>query len=259
MPGPVTFLGAALSVSLVVVAIALSRWRRLEVEASIAWAALRAAAQLLAVGLVLTIIFESSQAWAWSAIWVAGMVIVAADIARRRARGIPGLHLMTLIALTVATGVAVALVLLPDVIEPEPVTLVVIAGITIGNTMPATVLAVDQVASLVRDEAGQVEAVLALGGDRRMATGFIVRRAARTALIPQIERTKVVGLIALPGAMAGLLLAGVDPVDAVLAQLVIMYVILGSVAASVVTLSLGAAAAALTPDLRLASWAREVS
>jgi len=33
----------------------------------------------------------------------------------------------------------------------------------------------------------------------------------RSALIPQIERTKVVGLIALPGAMTGLLLAEVEP------------------------------------------------
>lgn len=259
MSGPVSFLGAALSALLVVVAVMLSRWRRLDVEGSILFAAVRAAVQLLAVGFVLTAIFESSQAWAWAVVWVVGMVLVAADIARRRARDVPGLWRMTLGALTAATAVAVALVLIPDVIEPEPVTLVVIAGLTLGNTMPATVLAVDQVASLVRDQSGQVEAVLALGGDRRMATGFIVRRAARTALIPQIERTKVVGLIALPGAMAGLLLAGVEPVDAVLAQLVIMYVILGSVATSVVALALTAAGAALTADLRLAPWARQVS
>ncbi|MDE0160802.1 MAG: ABC transporter permease [Acidimicrobiaceae bacterium] len=35
-------------------------------------------------------------------------------------------------------------------------------------------------------------------------------RTACSAPIPQVERTKVVGLIALPGAMTGLLLAGVD-------------------------------------------------
>ena len=54
------------------------------------------------------------------------------------------------------------------------------------------------------------------------------------ALVPQIERTNIVGLIALPGAMTGLLLAGVAPLDAVLIQLVVMYLVLGAVSTAVV-------------------------
>lgn len=64
----------------------------------------------------------------------------------------------------------------------------------------------------------------------------------------------MVGLIALPGAMTGLLLAGVDAFDAVLVQLVIMYVVLGSVATSVVVVTLAASRRVFTPDLRLAEW-----
>ena len=41
----------------------------------------------------------------------------------------------------------------------------------------------------------------------------------RTALIPQIESTKALGLVFLPGAMTGLVLAGVDASDAVSIQL----------------------------------------
>ncbi len=256
MDGPVSPWGAAASLALVAVAVVLSRWRRLHVEGSILWASARAAIQLVAVGLLLTVILESAGSWLWAWLWVVGMVLVSADVARRRARHLPHLLWMALAAIGLATLVALGLVFLPDIIDPEPVTLVVIAGITLGNTMPSVVLAVDQVSRLVIDQAGQVEALLALGFDARGATRFVVERAARTALIPQIERTKVVGLIALPGAMVGLLLAGVDPVDAVLAQLVIMYVILGSVATSVVTMTLAAARAAFTPDLRLAAWAQ---
>ena len=40
----------------------------------------------------------------------------------------------------------------------------------------------------------------------------------------------VVGLISLPGAMTGLLLAGVDPFTAIRYQVVVMYMILGAVA-----------------------------
>ena len=51
-------------------------------------------------------------------------------------------------------------------------------------------------------------------------------------MTPQIESTKAVGLVFLPGAMTGLLLAGVEPSRAVVAQLAIMYLILGSVVVS---------------------------
>ena len=50
----------------------------------------------------------------------------------------------------------------------------------------------------------------------------------RTALVPAVDTTKVVGLISLPGAMTGLILAGVDPWDAIRYQIVVMYMLLGA-------------------------------
>jgi putative ABC transport system permease protein len=78
----------------------------------------------------------------------------------------------------------------------------------------------------------------------------------RTALIPQIENTKALGLVFLPGAMTGLLLAGVDAADAVAVQLAIMYLILGSVAVSVTVVGLGLTRQMFTPDHRLRRVAR---
>jgi len=75
--------------------------------------------------------------------------------------------------------------------------------------------------------------------------------------VPQIERTKVVGLIALPGAMTGLLLAGTDPIDAIIVQLVVMFLVLGSVATSVLIVTSAIAKRALTEDLRIADWVEE--
>jgi len=54
------------------------------------------------------------------------------------------------------------------------------------------------------------------------------RSAARTALLPAIDSTKVVGLISLPGAMTGLILAGVDPMTAIRYQIVVMYMLLAA-------------------------------
>ena len=52
------------------------------------------------------------------------------------------------------------------------------------------------------------------------------------ALVPAIDSTKVVGLIALPGAMTGLILAGVSPFDAIRYQIVVMYMLLAAAALS---------------------------
>ena len=153
-------------------------------------------------------------------------------------------------AVTVSLGVVFGL----GVFEFEPVTLVVIAGITLGNTMPAAVLGVDTAAKDFSDNSQRVEGLLALGMTSSAAGRFLTQGAVRRALIPQIERTKVVGLIALPGAMTGMLLAGADPISAVLVQIVIMYLILGSVAIAVVAVVTVIATQAFTPDDRLQDW-----
>ena len=85
------------------------------------------------------------------------------------------------------------------------------------------------------------------------------RSAVRTALLPQIERTKVIGLIALPGTMTGMLLAGAEPVSAVLVQLVITYLVLGSVAMASSLIVTAVGTSAFTKDLRLADWVRDTT
>lgn len=252
----VSIWSALSSLSLIALAVAISVWMRLEVERSILLAAVRAAVQLLAVGAVFRLIFESAQAPWYSAAWITGMVTIATFVAGRRATGIRGVWPFALAAIGASTGVALAVVFGFAIIEPTPVNYVVVAGITIGNTMPATVLAVNRAAAYFGDHPGRIEALLALGFDGRSVARFISPLTARTALIPQIERTKVVGLIALPGAMTGLLLAGVDPVDAVVVQLIVMYLILGAVAVSVAVITTAVLVRAFAEGLRLPDWTR---
>lgn len=253
---PISVAGTLASLTLIVVAVAISLWMRLGIERSIVWAATRAAIQLLAVGAVFRIIFESAQAPWYAAAWVVGMLAVAAGVADRRAKAIPGIWRHALGAIGASTGTVLAVVFGFGIIEASPVNVVVIAGITIGNTMPATVLAVNRASAYFTDHPGRVEALLAQGFDGRQVARFIAPLTAKTALIPQIERTKIVGLIALPGAMTGLLLAGVEPVDAVVVQLVVMYLVLGSVAIAVSVMTTAALTSAFSAGLRLPEWAR---
>jgi putative ABC transport system permease protein len=130
-------------------------------------------------------------------------------------------------------------------------TLVPIAGMMIGNSMTAMVLAARRLIDELRDKREEVEARLALGQPSRQAAAPYLRIALRSAISPQIETTKATGLVFLPGAMTGLILAGVPPVQAVLVQAVVMFLILGSVAGTTVVVGLGIVRLAFTRDHRL--------
>lgn len=245
------------SLSLVLLAIGLAWWLGLRIERRLIEASVRAAAQLLAVGFVFFLIFESTGAIYWAWLWVGAMVVVATVVVVRRARHhINGLALVTTGAVLGSALISIAVAFGFRVIAYDPVSLVVIAGITIGNAVPSAVLGVNQSVGLNRDRRGELEALLSLGFDRRQIVRFMAPRAARSSLIPQVERTKVVGLIALPGAMTGLLLAGVDPVEAVAVQLLVMYLVLGTAALCVVATVTAITRGAVSAELLVADWVK---
>lgn len=241
------------SLSLVGVAVAVSAWRGLNLERTILWAAIRAAVQLLAAGFILAIAFDS-QFLPW--VWVIAMVGYSAEVVRQRASGDVKIRTVALLAIGGSTALSLLIVFGLGVLDFTPVGLIVTAGITVGNTMPATVLAVTRTNEYLVTGRGELEAMLALGFNRSQVAKVVGAIVARSALIPQIERTKVVGLIALPGAMTGLLLAGVEPLQAVLIQLVVMYLVLGSVTTSVLFVTMASAGSLMTTDLRVRERAK---
>jgi putative ABC transport system permease protein len=253
------WVGLTLSSALVLVAVSVSMIRGLRLEASIVWAALRALVQLLAVGAVLTLVIDPGQPilLAWG--WVLVMVAFAAFTVRQRSPDVPGLLPLALLACSVAALVTLGVLFGLGVFPMEGATVVPLAGLTLGNTMTATVVAVRRIVGELSDKRAEVEARLALGQASSEAARPYVRAALRTALLPQIETTRTVGLVALPGAMTGLILAGVDPLDAVRVQIAVMYVVLGSVATTVTVIALGLTRRLFTPDHRLVRLRREAT
>ena len=96
--------------------------------------------------------------------------------------------------------------------------------------MTAAAVALNRLGDDVRGETPRIEATLALGAPAHEALRPVVRRSLRSGLIPLIDSTKTTGLVFFPGTMVGMLLAGAAPVDAVRLQLVLLYLLLGSVA-----------------------------
>jgi putative ABC transport system permease protein len=251
--------GLAISLILVGVAIGLSLWRGLRLEREMLWATGRAIVQLLGTGYVLVVVIDDDApvvlAWAW----VVVMVTVAAVTVRRRAPEVPGIVRLAFLATAASAFLSLLVVFGLGIYPNAGRAIVPIAGMMIGNSIGSTVVAARRIIAELSDRRPEVEARLALGQPWQDASKPFVRSALRTALTSQVESTKAVGLVFLPGAMTGLILAGADPVDAVLVQAALMYLILGCVATNVVVVGLGLTRRLFTPDHRLVRLSRTVS
>ena len=259
MDQDVSWVGLIASTLLVVVAIGVSVWRRLGLERDIAIATVRAAGQLLAVGSALALVLAPDAPLWWSWVWVLGIVACAGATVRPRARALPGVLGISMLANAVTAVVAFGLVFGMGVFPLESRTLVPIAGMVIGNAMKAQVVSAQLTVETVAQGRLELEARLALGQPSSVAAQPITRSVLRTALSPQIETTKAVGLVFLPGAMTGLILAGVDPIDAVMVQAALMYIILGAVATSTAVITLVGIRRLFTRDHRLVPLPRSVA
>ena len=229
----------AAALALVAVAAAVSLWRRADLEADLGVAVARSFVQLIAIGYVIQAIFDSDSLWL-VALLLAVMVGVGTWTARGRAKGVPAATVPIAAGLTLAATTTVGLVVALGVFDPEPRYLVPVGGMMIGNAMTAAAVALNRLADEVAAGARTIEATLALGATARQATIGLTSRSLRSGMIPVIDQTKTTGLVAFPGAMVGMLLAGAEPVEAVRLQLVLLWLLMGSVALSaVVAVALG--------------------
>jgi putative ABC transport system permease protein len=221
----------AASLVLVAIAVGVSVWRRTGLEGEIGVAVVRSAVQLIAIGYVIQAIFEADDLLLVGAL-IAVMIGFGAITARRRAKRVPGALIPLLIALSVAGLSTLALVVALGVFEPEPRYLVPVGGMVIGNSMTAAAVALNRLGDEMADRSREIEATLALGAPATVAAAPTLRRSLRSGTIALIDSTKTTGLIFFPGTMVGMLLAGADPIDAVRLQLILLWVLLGSVALS---------------------------
>ena len=219
---------------LVAVAVAVSVWQRADLERDIGIAVIRSFIQLTAIGYVIELIFDQDNLGFVIAL-LAAMVLFGAVTARSRARKVPHVFGPLLIALALAGATTLGLVLALGVFEPQARYLVPVGGMVIGNAMTAAAVALNRLGDDVADSTHTIEATLALGATPTQAIRPVLRRSLRSGMIPLVDSTKTTGLIFFPGTMVGMLLAGAAPEDAVRLQLILLYVLLGSVALGALT------------------------
>ncbi len=243
-----TNVGAALL--LVALALLLSWRQRLGLERETAVACVRAFVQLLAIGYVIGLVLGADRA-AYVALTVAAMLAFAVLTSARRARPIPGASLLALAAIGGSTLVTLGLMLAVGIIPGGARYVIPIAGMIIGNCMNVASVTATRLVQDTRDQRPRLEAALALGASPRYSSRSIVRRSVRLAMLPVIDSTKTMGIVFLPGAMTGMILAGADPLKAVRLQVIVMFMLLAATALTASTITWLAPGRLFTPQQQL--------
>ncbi len=218
-----------LAVLLVVAAALISRWQRADLERDLLTASARAFVQLIAVGYLLELIFNLDNPL-WTTLLLAVMVVIAGRTAGRRGRHTPHPTRIALVSIAFGSVTTIAVLVLAGVFDYSPQAIIPIGGMVVGNAMTVAAVVMDRMSDDLLDHRGQVESMLALGATSRQASRVEFRRGLRNAMIPHIDTTRTVGLIKLPGAMTGMILAGASPLQAVQLQMIVMYLLVGAAA-----------------------------
>ena len=214
-----------LSLLLVLVAVVISRARKADLERDIVVATFRSFAQLLAVGFVLDFVF-GGHGWL-TPIVLAVMIGTATLTSGARGKRVPGAYWIALASVSVSTAGTLGVLLALRIVPFAPRAAIPLGSMIISNAMNTASLTMSRLRDDLASHRREVEARLSLGQTAAEASSLWHRAAVRTGTLPVIDQTKVVGLVALPGAMTGMLLAGASPSSAIRLQLVVMYMLLG--------------------------------
>lgn len=209
----------------IIISIVLSKSFNLGLEKDTTVAAIRSFVQLLIVGYILQFIFDQD-----SYIFIVLMVILiigaATQNARKKGLEIPGITwklLLAFISIEIITqGILIGFNITPATAQY----IIPISGMIIGNSMVLSILFLNRFMSEIKQNDNIIELILCLGGTPKQAIHKQLITSIQSSVIPTIEQQKTIGLVQLPGMMSGQIIAGADPLEAVLFQILIVFMLL---------------------------------
>ncbi len=217
----------ASATALIAVVIGLSVWENLGLEINLVLATGRTILQLVVLGYVLDFIFAFNNAWAVLAFLALLLTITAIGTRNRISQKIPQVLPLVWGSLLLSTIVAIVYTNLV-IIQPnrwyEPQYVIPLAGIILGNAMNAAAIAGERLVNTIKNSHLEIETHLSLGATPQQAIAQYRKDAIRAGLIPTINQMMIIGLVTIPGFVAGQILSGVSPLDAASYQIVIMLI-----------------------------------
>ena len=230
---PLDWADLLIALGLMALVIIVSVLSRLGLHRDLLIGSARTLVQLIGVGYVLRFVFELERA-SFVLLVIALMLMAGAIEGRRRqSLRIPGIYGIFFISVGVAAAVSLLFVIFL-VLRVDPwykaQYFIPLGGLVIGNAINGVALAVDRLSGDVKKRRAAIEAALALGASPRQALGDIIPSSVKAAMIPSVNALMLVGLVQLPGVMTGQIIAGINPLDAVKYQVVVMYMWVTAVA-----------------------------
>jgi putative ABC transport system permease protein len=214
---------AALAALLVVL---LARRRGVHLEKELVIAMMRGLVQILAVGSILLILLRAPD---WTSLFLlVSMIFAAGATSARRAKGMPQALRVSIYSIACGAGSVIALMTWLGVIDTPITTLVPIGSMLIANAMNTNGLALNRFRSEVLAHVGEIETALALGADGRSSVAPYLQSSFEASLIPAIDSLRSLGIVWIPGLMAGMLLSGARPAYAAIYQFVVLAMIFAS-------------------------------
>jgi putative ABC transport system permease protein len=211
----------------------------------------RGLVQMVAVGVVLAVLLHGNLLIA--ALILLGMTFAAAATAARRAPDISGALPLSFYAIGAGAGLVIAAMLVTRTITSDIAMLVPVGSMIIANAMNACAQSMERFRADVRAHVGQIEAALALGAAPAVTVAPFVQSGVYASLLPRLDMLKSLGLVWIPGVMAGMLVSGASPIYAGIFQFIIVAMILAAsgVAGLVATLLMRTRAFSNADQLRL--------
>jgi putative ABC transport system permease protein len=212
---------------LLVVVVILSWWKKLDIEHELGIAAVRGFCQLMILSLILTTIFELENLLL--VLLVLGIMLIAGGVtSAKRAKGVPNMFPITTSSIFVGASAALIVMIIIGILPLLPEFLIPLGGMAIGNSMISCSLTVNRLKAEFKNNRARIETALSLGATSEQAAESYFRDSIRAALIPKLDNLKTLGLIFIPGAMTGMLMAGANPVWAAEYQIAVFIMIISS-------------------------------
>jgi putative ABC transport system permease protein len=196
------------------------------VERETAISIVRGLVQMICVGIVLAVLLHGNLLV--GALILLGMTFAAALTASRRAKDIKGSARLSFYAIAAGSTVVIAAMLVTGTLTADIAVLVPVGSMIIANAMNACAQAIERFRSDVIAHAGQIEAGLALGADPAVTVAPYFQSAVYASLLPRLDMLRSLGLVWIPGVMAGMMVSGASPVYAGIYQFVIVAMILAA-------------------------------
>ncbi len=189
---------------------------------------LRAAVQLTVIGFLLKFIFHTDN-FLFTACIIVTMAANAAKVAAGRGKGIKNAFFISFFSICCAAFLTLCCLVLCGVITSAPQNIIPVGGMIIGNSMVALGILYRSLLLDFAQKRAEIETHLCLGASIAQASCAIISSAMKTAMMPTIDSMKTLGIVQLPGMMTGMILAGTAPQVAIKYQIMVAFMLTGSV------------------------------